>query len=140
MKYEDYLNEELEKRRLNLRADMNSCRTSGRRMEDEVRLINRELEGRKAAALKQETDVEVYRSFDCAGMSVGRYKFYFGYEKTACCNHGKADCSECIEDYWCFTAEVDGVEVMRIPEPRLGQDEVLMNLLHGIGQFVAKEL
>ena len=133
-------NEELQRQLMEIRSEWRGYLTRRQELSGRATNIERELDRREAVVLKQDTGVEVYRSFDCAGMSVGRYKFYFGYEKTACCNHGKADCSECIEDYWCFTAEVDGVEVMRIPAPRLGQDEVLMNLLHGIGQFVAKEL
>ena len=97
--------------------------------------VDYELAQRQDKWLRGETGVEVYRAGDYAGLSVGKYKFYFGYESTMCLEH--VDCS-CEDNEWCFTADVDDVEVMRVPESGLGQKDVILNLLHGIGQFLSK--
>lgn len=44
---------------------------------------------------------------DYATCSGGGTEFYFGYERT-------------VGDEWAFTATVDGKEVMRIPQSKLG--------------------
>ncbi len=100
-----------------------------------ARNVERELARREEKALKEKTGVHVYGSDDYVGMSIGRYQFYFGYEMTMCLKH--ADCS-CDDKEWCFTAMVDGKEVMRIPRSKLGGDTIERTLLHGVAQFLAK--
>ena len=85
--------------------------------------------------LEKTTGVDVYGSDDYWGLSVGKYKFYFGYEYLMCLKH--SDCS-CDDKEWCFVASVDDKEVMRIPESRLGGDTGERQLLHGVGQFLSK--
>lgn len=103
--------------------------------EDKLRQTELELERRRERAIEELTGVRAYGSDDYWGLCVGRYKFYYGYERTMCLKH--TDCS-CEDKEWCFTAEVDNEEIMRIPKSRLGQDRGVWNLLHGIGQFLTK--
>jgi len=84
--------------------------------------------------LREATGVDLYSAGDYAGLSTGRYKFYFGYEEQVCAKH--ADCT-CEDKEWAFTADVDDKTVMVIPASKLGQSGVVANLLHGIGQYLA---
>ena len=97
--------------------------------------IERAIRRYEKKELEKATGVNVYGSDDYWGLSVGKYKFYFGYESEMCLKH--SDCS-CEDKEWCFTAGVDEKEVMRIPESRLDGDTGEKQLLHGIGQFLSK--
>lgn len=94
---------------------------------EELRKVTSAERNYEEKVLKKETGVELYRSGDYAGLSVGKYKFYYGYEET-------------VGEDWAFTASVDDKEVMRIPASKLGGSgmDMTMCLLHGIGQFLGR--
>lgn len=102
-------------------------------LEDELRRLKMEEHQRKyQASLKKEDEfrkekgLDVYTSDDYCGMSSGRYSFYYGYEIT---KNGQ----------WCFTADVDGKEVMRLKRSELWPEdgeEPFWYLLAGIAQFL----
>ena len=102
---------------------------------DQLRSVDSAIRAYEEKELKEYTGVQIYWSDDYAGLSAGSYMFYYGYEETMCLKHDDCDCED---KEWCFTADVDNVEVMRIPESKLKQEDVIGNLLHGIGQFVVK--
>jgi len=140
--YDDWTTDELEEAKLKLLEEMFGVSNQRDSVRDKVLTIARVQRNRKEAKIRKETGVTVYRSGDYAGMTVGNKMFYFGYEQTVCLEHGQSECTECYEKEndteWCFTADIGDKEVMRIPESKLGQGNVVMNLLHGIGQFMAK--
>jgi len=96
---------------------------------NEIRRRLKDLEKKK---LEEATGVEVYSASDYAGLRTADIHFYYGYEETQ-------------DGEWCFTVDVKSKvhqhydEVMRIPESQLKQNDVVLNLLHGIGQWIAKE-
>jgi len=72
-------------------------------------------------------NIDVYTSDDYCGLTSGKYTFYYGYEVT---KNGQ----------WCFTADVDGKEVMRLKTSELwpeNDEEPFWYLVAGIGQFLA---
>ena len=87
--------------------------------------------------------LDVYFSDDDAGMTTGRFSFYFGYEATVCPHHGNDSDCECDERDWCFTASEGGEEVARFTCAELDADlkdhfnEPPVLLLAGIGRFLA---
>ena len=103
---------------------------------DQLRRLDRAIAENEKEALRKVTGVHLYSASDYAGLSVGRYKFYYGYEELVCAKH--TDCT-CEDKEWAFIADVDDMVVMTIPESKLGQSGVILNLLHGIGQFLARE-
>jgi hypothetical protein len=70
-----------------------------------------------------------YIASDYDGVSGGRFSFYFGYEET-------------LDDEWCFVAKEVGVEILRIPQSKLGVKDrwnVEANLLAGIARWLASK-
>lgn len=68
----------------------------------------------------------VYFASDYAGMKAGDFSFYFGYE-------------ELVNDEWAFVAKHTGIEVMRVPQSKLGKVfpcEPHEYLLCGIAMFI----
>ena len=81
--------------------------------------------------------VEVSVASDYAVMTIdgGRLKFYYGYERTWCQEHGNDSQCDCGTS-WCFTVERSGTEVARMIHEDLGCSDmfdVQKNLLLGIG-------
>ena len=128
-------NEKLEQRKAELQQQNRKIQDAKDLVFAEIGDIDREVHSRKEKAIKDRSGVTVYESGDYCGMSSGKYQFYFGYEQQMCLKHD--DCS-CEDKEWCFVADVDGVEAMRIPESRLGQQNRTQNLLYGIGQFLGQ--
>lgn len=90
--------------------------------------------------IEKELGVSTYWSDDYAGLSTGKYSFYYGYEETMCPKHKEKDCEDkydCDEREWCFTADIGKKEVMRVPRSKLTYEhkDVLELLLIGIGIF-----
>lgn len=66
------------------------------------------------------------------------YAFYYGYGRTMCPDHGKA-CPGCGNQKWAFTAEIGGIEVMRLPASALAGNPGWNGselLLAGIAMFI----
>lgn len=82
---------------------------------------------------------DVYMSDDYAGLKIGRYHFYYGYEKLVCTNHNDEDCQNCE---WAFVATLDDRELMRIGYSQLSGDgfSVEKNLIVGLGCFIESHL
>lgn len=99
---------------------------------------------RKEKEFKELNKTDVYYSDDYAGMNAGKYSFYFGYEQTYCPEHSNKNCEDngCELREWCFTADMEGREVMRIPASKLWFEhkDVLEYLLLGIGKFMESNL
>lgn len=102
----------------------------------------RRVELKAKEEFREKNNIDVYASDDYCGLEAGKYKFYYGYEETVCPKHGKKDCSnqwDCEKAEWAFTAEVDGKEVLRLPQsqiyPEKGE-EPLWYLVAGIGHFL----
>lgn len=122
-------------------------------LKDELRIKEmQEYERQRKAKLEKEENfrkengVDVYTSDDYCGMSNGTCSFYYGYEVTACPKHkGKEHCwrdEDCELREWCFTADVDNKEVMRLRTSQLwGEDgeEPFFYLLGGIARFLKDE-
>lgn len=75
-------------------------------------------------------DKHFYHASDYAGMSAGRYGFYFGYEETA----GEGD-----DEEWCFVAKKDGKEVFRATASQIGWsggDPTEWGVLEGIALYI----
>jgi hypothetical protein len=71
--------------------------------------------------------MSVYAASDYAGISGGRFSFYFGYEET-------------MGEEWCFVAKEGDQEIMRIPQSKLGVKDrwdVVENLMAGISKWLA---
>lgn len=92
---------------------------------------------------EKKNKVNVYSASDYCGMSNGKHSFYYGYEETMCPtkshkNIDDCDDNNCDKREWCFTADIDGKEVMRVPQSELVFDtnEPLEVLLAGIGKFL----
>lgn len=132
--------EKIKKERAELVKKLQCIRAEQGERGSRLNALERELRVREEAELKKTTGVTVYSASDYAGLSVGKYRFYYGYEATVCWTHGAdAGCEDC-DDEWAFTADVDGVEVLRIGRSRLGDNGMVMCLLHGIGQFLAQNI
>lgn len=116
----------LQMKRKGLVKELKSATTQRNGIAEQLRETTLAMRKYEEKALKKKTGVELYRAGDYAGLSVGRYKFYYGYEKT-------------VGEEWAFTADIDDKEVMRIPASKLGGSgmDMPMCLLHGIGQFLA---
>lgn len=123
-------------------------------LENELRVKKlQEYESKRRAELatldsfREEHDINIYTSDDYCGMSVGNFSFYYGYEVTECPvkSHTKEELCEaynCDKREWCFTADVDGKEVMRLRASQLwGKEgeEPFFYLLGGIAQFLRKK-
>lgn len=70
----------------------------------------------------------IYVASDYAGLSGGRFAFYFGYEET-------------LDDEWCFVVKENGEETLRIPQSKLGckdQWDVTANLMAGISEWLER--
>jgi hypothetical protein len=114
------------------------------------RLKMEEYEKDRLAKLKLEeefrkkTKVDVYTSDDYCGMSNGKYSFYYGYEVTKCPVKSHKDDDDCYTNNcdlreWCFTADIDGKEVLRLTRSELWEgraDEPFFYLLAGIAHFL----
>lgn len=102
-------------------------------LEEEVRRLKlAEHEKRRLAKLKKEeewrkdNEMDVYTSDDYCGLRIGSYQFYFGYEVT---KGGE----------WCFTADVDGKQVMKLKQSEVHPEEgevPFWYLVAGIGHFL----
>ena len=78
--------------------------------------------------------IEVYESSDYAGMVVGTWEFYFGYEVT-----------QEEDGPWCFRAKHNSKDICTIPFPELGlekgateMENLSGSVLAGIGQMIAR--
>ena len=90
---------------------------------------------------KEKNNTNVYYSDDYAGLEVGKYSFYFGYEVTVCPKHKNKDCEDlydCDLREWAFQAKIDNKVVMTVPASELWFEhkDVLEYLLLGIGKFL----
>jgi hypothetical protein len=87
--------------------------------------------------------INAYRASDYAGLVTPEYSFYFGYEETACpVKSHRKNCEDygCEKREWCFTADKNGKEVMRLRKSELfpndeGSD-MYFYLVMGIGHFL----
>jgi hypothetical protein len=123
-------------------------------LENELRVARlKEYETQRLAKLKakeefeKKNNISVYTSDDYCGMGCGRFQFYYGYEVTMCpikSHKTDDDCyqKDCDKREWCFTADIDGKEVMKIPRSELlfDGDEPYSYLIAGIGKFLSSNL
>lgn len=137
--FEQYDDKKLEVIRVSMSEKLKTANDHRGSLSSRILAIEWEQRSRAEKVLGEATGVDVYGSDDYWGLSVGKYKFYFGYEKLTCLQHGDRNCS-CEDKEWCFTADIEDVEVMRIPESRLGGSTGERQLLHGIGQFLSREV
>ncbi len=79
-------------------------------------------------------DPEIYAASDYAGIKVGKYSFYYGYEQTKTVDG---------EDQWAFVAKVNDNEAMRLSTTELEMkhfsgmgDEPSEYLLVGLALFM----
>ena len=86
---------------------------------------------------------------DYGSLSFKKGSFYYGYGHSICANCGKLTpegseyCGECEDSdrYWCFTANIDGIEDIVIPFNKLGAKDMFSIaecLLVGIGWVLTK--
>lgn len=82
-----------------------------------------------------------FKTSDYAGLETDKYEFYFGSEETACPRHRDECAQDCEKREWAFLSLVNGKEVMRIAESKLGceTEDVAHGLLLGIGRFLSKK-
>ena len=75
---------------------------------------------------------EFYAASDYAGLQIGNAKFYYGYEVTE-----PAEPKDDEDVDWCFTAKLDGKEVMRRTSKQLrsAKWEVIDTLMAGVCEF-----
>ena len=82
-----------------------------------------------------------YISSDYAGLKVGEYHFYYGYEEPEHPYPKNYEGDDWDEGDWCFVVKKKNKEIMRIPSRELGdQFEVAECLLEGVAIFLKKEL
>lgn len=71
---------------------------------------------------------DFYTSGDYAGLSTKNASFYYGYEETE-------------DDEWCFTADIEGLEKIKVPFSKLqakDQFDCVECLMVGIGWVLTK--
>ncbi len=99
---------------------------------------------RKRDEFEKLYDIQVYTSDDYCGLSVGNISFYYGYEVSFCpikSHKTEDDCYEkdCDKREWCFTAEKDGKEILKMPQSKIHpreDEEPFWYLVAGIGHYL----
>lgn len=118
-------------------------------LKDELRklemeeLANKQTQARqKEETFRKATGIDVYTSDDYCGMSNGIVSFYFGYEVTMCPKHKYQETCErndCDLSEWCFTADIETTEVMKLPASKISAtegEEPFWYLISGIALFL----
>lgn len=85
-------------------------------------------------ATKHALKKDVYEASDYAGLQVGHFDFYYGYECT------EADDEEDVESPWCFRARIAGREII-LTQSDIGassQWDCAENLLKGIATLLER--